>query len=221
MGTGAFRRAAAAAATALLCLAAAPAQAQFFWKPVDLSAPPVRGDEPGLLVPLPGATPAELRASLVWNLRAGLNVAALQCQFDPTLLTLNQYNHMLEHHRAELASSFRTLTDYFKRTNKGAKAAQAALDQYGTRTYSGFSTVGGQRSFCRTASDIGSAALFTSKGQLHQLAAARMREFRNSLKSWGEQQFRYVIPPYHGQLPNLDDRCWKKEKLRKRCGGTA
>ena len=29
---------------------------------------------------------------MVWNLRAALNVAALQCQFGPTLLTLPNYN---------------------------------------------------------------------------------------------------------------------------------
>ena len=221
MALGRFQRFAAMAALAIGI--AAPAKAQFFWKPVDLKTPPVRGDEAALgFVPLPGANPAELQAARVWNLRSGLNVAALQCQFAPELLTLNQYNHLLDHHEKELSSAFQTLTAYFKRTNKGAKAAQTALDRYGTRVYSGYSTIGGQFSFCQAASHIGREALFADKGQLHTVATARLGELRNSLKAWGEQQFRYVWPQFATTpLPRLEDRCWKENRLRKRCGGRA
>ena len=200
--------------------AAVPASAQYYWKPLDLRGAPATGAEPDLVGNLPGATPAEQRAALVWNLRSGLNVAALQCQFDQTLLTLNQYNHLLNQHQTELASAFSTLTDYFKRTVKGTKAAQSALDQYGTRTYLGFSTVQGQRSFCQTASDIGEDALFQPRGQLWQVAQNRIRELRSSLKWRADQQFRYYIIPYNytAALPNLDDACWtKKDEFRDRC----
>ena len=67
--------------------AASPASAQFFLKSHDLSGTPVTGAEPGVLPPMPGATPDERSAALVWQLRSALNVAALQCQFAPTLLT--------------------------------------------------------------------------------------------------------------------------------------
>ena len=199
--------------------AVAPASAQFYWKPADLRGAPVTGAEPDIVGNLPGATPAEQRAALVWNLRSGLNVGALQCQFDPTLLTLNQYNHLINQHQAELAAAFTTLTNYFKRTVKGAKAAQMALDQYGTRTYLGFSTVRAQLNFCQTASSIGRDALFEPRGQLWQVAQNRMRELRNSLTPHGENQFRYhIVPHYTAVLPNLDDRCWdKKDRYRDRC----
>jgi hypothetical protein len=199
-------------------LAAAPAEANFFWKNPDFRAPPVRGDEPGVSAsPLPGATPAELQAMLVWNLRSALNVAALQCQFDPTLLTQNQYNHLLENHRAELASAYQTLTNYFKRVDK--KAGQTHLDQYGTRTYSSFSAVGlPQFNFCATAARIGREAIFAPKGQLHAVAQNRIGELRNSLKmKLGEQQFTYA-PPYHVvRYYPLEERCWKKGELIARC----
>ena len=198
-----------------MLMSSAPAFANFFWKAPDLSGGPVRGDEPGIGIPLPGATPAELRAALVWNLRSGLNVAALQCQFDPTLLTLNQYNHLLDHHRKELATSFQVLTDYFKRTDK--KAWQTKLDQYGTRTYSGFSVVNAQLTFCDTAAKLGKAALFAPKGQLYTVAEGRMREFRNSLRLGGEQQFRFWVPSTLASLPSFDERCWKRNELRDRC----
>lgn len=199
-------------------LVATPAQANFFWKAPDFRGPPVRGDEPGVSAsPLPGATPAELRAMVLWNLRSALNVAALQCQFDPTLLTQNQYNHLLENHKAELASAYQTLSGYFKRVEK--KAAQTKLDMYGTRTYSSFSAVGApQFTFCETASAIGRAAIFTPRGQLGDLAQNRLTELRNSLtKRLGEQQFTYA-PPYHvPRYVTFDERCWKKNELRPKC----
>lgn len=199
-------------------LFAGPAQANFFWKAPDFRGPPVRGDEPGVSAsPLPGATPAELRAVVLWNLRSALNVAALQCQFDPTLLTQNQYNHILENHKAELADAYKTLTGYFTRTDK--KLGQKKLDMYGTRTYSSFSAVGApQFTFCETASAIGRAAIFAPKGQLGTVAQNRLSELRNSLtKRLGEQQFTYA-PPWHvPRYVSFDERCWKKNELRPNC----
>jgi hypothetical protein len=72
------------AAAILAGVAASPASAQFFFKSHDMAGQPVTGAEPGILPPMPGATPAELDAALVWSLRSALNVAALQCQFEPT-----------------------------------------------------------------------------------------------------------------------------------------
>jgi hypothetical protein len=210
-------RLAAFAAAAFLGFAAAPASAALFWKAPDLRGEPVTGAEPGILIGgLPGATPAELRAALVWNLRSGLNVAALQCQFEPTLLTRDQYNTMLDNHRDELANAYEVLSNYFKRTDK--KNGQTKLDQYGTRTYSSFSTVLGQYTFCETASAIGAEAIFTPKGQLYKVAENHMRELRKSLMLAGEQQFRFWVPLYTPLLPPFDDRCWKKNDLRDRKG---
>src|SRR3954464_1583294 len=104
------------AATLFSAIAAQPAQAQFFWSPPDLSTPPVTGAEPSLGLNLLGATPEELNAGLVWNLRAALTVAALQCDFEPTLLTVSNYNAMIAHHNKELQQAFDTLGQYFQRT---------------------------------------------------------------------------------------------------------
>lgn len=203
---------AAISTAALLTPAIAPAA--LFWKAPDLRGEPVTGIEPGVLTgTLPGATPEELRAALVWNLRSGLNVAALQCQFEPTLLTRNQYNAMLDNHREELAKSYQVLSNYFKRTDK--KAGQTKLDQYGTRTYSSFSTVLGQYTFCETASAIGRHAIFARKGELYKVAEMRMRELRKSLALSGEQQFNFWIPPYQPLLPSFDDKCWKTDRKKK------
>ncbi|MFL9840968.1 hypothetical protein ABS767_08350 [Sphingomonas sp. ST-64] len=193
--------------------AAAPASAQFYFKGPDISGSRSTGAEPGLLVqPLPGATPAELRAAMVWNMRAALNVAALQCQFAPTLLTLPNYNTILRDHRVELAESFTVLTKYFARTHKSAKEAQTALDQYGTRIYSSFSAVHAQLTFCAAADDVAQQAVFTPRGEFGDLAADRIAEIRNSLMRWGEQQFPGTYNLYiPANYPNFaDEKCWRK-----------
>lgn len=196
---------------------AQPAAAQFFWSPPDLSTPPVTGAEPTLGLGMAGATPDELRAGLVWNLRAALNVAALQCQFEPTLLTLSNYNAMIAHHKGELASSFTTLGNYFQRTAGKGKPGQAALDQYGTRIYSGYSTVQAQRSFCQVAGSIGRDAIFADRGRLYEVAQKRMGELKRSLVLTGEQYFGNPGYGFRASIPSLADECWKKGKLMTSC----
>ncbi len=212
-----------AAALAVGLMVAAPVSAQFFLQSRDLSDKPVKGAELGIVQPLPGATSAEERAGLVWTLRAALNVAALQCQFEPTLVTVDNYNAMLKDHGAELKTSFDTLTKYFARTAKTAKAGQAALDQFGTRTYASVSAVYSQLNFCQTAASIGRDAVFTPRGEFGDLAELRMRELRNSIaRPWGEQKFpRYIgRDPYPVPVPRLDAICWDKKSRwqSKKCG---
>jgi hypothetical protein len=212
-------------AMAAATLAATPASAQFFMKPMDLHGERVTGAEPGIIGPaLPDASPTELRAALIWNLRAALNVAALQCQFEPTLLTLSNYNALLRDHGDELKNSYSTLEKYFTRVAKNnKKVGQTELDRFGTRVYSGFSTVSAQLTFCSAAGSIGHAALFAKPGALGDVAEVRMRELRNSLTPWGEQQFwgmqmspastRETFPPF------ANEQCWKKDQyVVKKCG---
>lgn len=203
---------------------AAPASAQFFFKSADLSGPSVTGSEPGITGPeLPQASPEELRAALVWNLRAALNVAALQCQFEPTLLTLNNYNALLTDHNHELKSSYDMLERYFVRNASNRREGVTELDKFGTRVYSGFSTVSAQLTFCQTAASIAHDAIYTKAGNLGDLAKSRMRELRNSLVPFGEQAF----PPHQGasipmpRMPEFaNNRCWKRngEYNDRRCG---
>lgn len=199
---------------------ATPAAAQFFFSSHDMSGPPVRGDEPGIGPALPGATDDEIRASLIWNLRAALNVAALQCQFEPTLLSVENYNVILINHKEELAKSFAMLSKYFVRTAKTAKAGQVALDQYGTRTYSGFTTVGAQYGFCQTAAQVAKDAAYAPRGEFYKVAINDMSALRNALVPWGEQRFpRRVTIDQRFALPRLDDVCWKRDMwVAKKCG---
>jgi hypothetical protein len=133
-------------------------------------------------IPLPGATPAEARAGLIWNLRSGLNVAALQCQFSPYLRTVDNYNAILAHHSRELAAAYATMEGYFRRIH-GPRNGPRRFDDYSTQTYNNFSTLQAQLGFCQTASRIGKDVLARPKGQFGAAAQARMRELRGSLRA--------------------------------------
>lgn len=204
--------------TAGALLSATPATAQFFMQAKDLSGAPVVGDEPGLGPAMPGATLEEQKAAVIWNVRAALNVAALQCQFEPTLTAVSNYNAMLVDHKHELKQSWDTLSKYFARMNKTPKAAQNALDQFGTKTYSSFTTVSAQYNFCLSANEVGRDVVFAPRGDFGSIALQRIRQLRNSLKPWGEQRFpRFVYP--QTTLPRLDDICWKNGDWQvKKCG---
>ncbi len=200
---------------------AAPAAAQFYLQSHSFPGGAIVGDEPNMGAPLPGATPAEVRAGLVWNMRAALNVAALQCQFEPTLLTVPNYNAILKDHDSEFDGAQAALTKYFTRVNKSKAAGQTALDRFGTRTYSSFVTVGGQLGFCQTAAAIGRDAVFTPRGQFGSLAAERMQQLRNSLfGAWGEEGIPHWVVHSRGTTPRLDPICWDKKGnwVVKKCG---
>ena len=202
--------------------AGSPASAQFFMKSYDFRGGPVTGLEPELGMPLPGATPAEVRAALTWNLRAALNVAALQCDFEPTLLAVDHYNAILKDHSAELKTAMDTISGYFVRTAKSKAAGQAAFDRFGTRTYSTFATVQAQFGFCQTASKIGREVIFAPRGQMGDVAFNYMREMRNSLVPYGEQQFpRAFYSRTYLFLPDFQPDCWKRNRYDVRnCGRT-
>lgn len=210
--------------------AAVPASAQFFLQSHDFSGTAVKGDEPGMVVAMPGATPDEYKAALAWTMRSALNVAALQCQFEPTLNSVQAYNAILKDHDAEFDKYQTTLQKYYARTpgagaakaGKGSKAGQAGFDRFGTLTYSAFSTTAAQYGFCQTAASIAREAVFTPRGGFGDLAERRMKELRNSLVPYGEQQFPYYYARTvtQGTLPRLDAQCWNKkgEWQAKKCG---
>ncbi|ALR20057.1 MULTISPECIES: hypothetical protein [Sphingobium] len=198
-------------------MAVQPAAAQFYWSPPDLSAPPLTDDQAATALGLPGATAAEIRAGLVWNLRAALNVAALQCQFEPTLLAISNYNAMIAHHDAELDAAMATVLGYFQRTVGKGKPGQSAADQYGTRIYSGYSTVQAQRGFCQAAGEVGRQAIFADRGKLHEVARSGLPSIKKSLILASDQYYGDPGRSYSLSLPSLDAKCWKKGKLTPAC----
>ena len=200
-------RLAALAIIASLTVAAQPAGAQLFLYEPDFRGGPIEGEDPLVGIPIPGATASEYRAHMLWNLRSGLNVAALQCQFSPYLRAVPNYNALLAHHSAELAAAYRTLSGYFTRRN-GAAQGPRRFDDYSTATYNNFSTLQAQMGFCQTATRILKEALQQPKGHLIDVARGRMRELRNSLIAVSDRppSINPAAMPRFAQ-PNITDPC--------------
>ncbi len=212
-----FPTLAASLAMAMASIAAQPAAAQFFWSPPDLSAPPLTDATAAAALGLPGATPDEINAGLVWNLRAAINVAALQCQFEPTLLAISNYNAMIAHHDAEMDKAQAGVLGYFQRTVGKGKPGQAASDQYGTRIYSGYSTVQAQKGFCQAAAEVGRQAIFAERGTLHEVARSGLASIKKALVVSGDQYYGTPGYDYDVALPSFDPKCWKKGVLLPEC----
>lgn len=200
-------RAGAAACVMAVAALAEPAPAQIFLNEPDLRRGPIEGNDPLVGLPIPGANAAEYRAHLLWNLRSGLNVAALQCQFSAFLRVVPNYNALLAHHSAELAAAYTVLNGYFRRVH-GATGGPRRFDDYSTQTYNNFSTLQAQMGFCQTASNILKEALARPKGELNTIARERMRELRNSLIPVVDRprSFRPVAMVSF-PTPNLTDPC--------------
>jgi len=211
--------------TSLLCLPfltslsiSAPAHAQIYYKAPDLSTPAVTGTEPQLALNLPGANSNELRAAMVWHLRVAMNIAALQCDFEPSLLTVSNYNAALAHHKSELADAFDTMTAYFRRSgHSSVRAATRAFDQYNTRVYSSYSTVQAQKDFCQVMGMVGREAIFAPRASLIQLAQQRLGTIKRALVPTGEQYFTNPGYGFHATLPSFSKKCWKRDTLREKC----
>lgn len=196
---------------------ATPAAAQMFLTAPDFKPGPIEGSDPLVGIALPGATPTEARAHLIWNLRSGLNVAALQCQFSPYLRAVDNYNGFLAHHSGELANAYSALSGYFKRVH--GREGMKRFDDYSTSTYNGFSTLHAQYGFCQVAADIAKGALTRPKGELHLYAGQRVRELRNSLVPVPNTIANYN--PYAirlPQVPPLNEDCYdRKNRLKRKC----
>ena len=130
-------------------------------------------------VTLRATTPAEAEAHAIWNMRAALNVAALQCQFSPFLNTVKNYNAMLKHHADELTQAQSIMLGHFKRYD-GAKAVNS-FDQYTTRTYNSYSTLDAQYAFCEAAGKAGRQVLAAPRGQMGAVALQYNAQIRASL----------------------------------------
>lgn len=160
--------------------------------------------------PLPNMTDKEARADSVWALRAGLNVAALQCQFSPFLATVPTYNALLRQHSDEMSDAFKTMTGYFVRT-KG-KAGQRAFDSYATRSNQSWASFDGQISFCNTAAMVGRRALSVPKGQLSEFASGELPQMRASVET---KEAPLLAPRLDwAVVPQLTDPCAGKRRCR-------
>ena len=199
--------------TSLACVLLMPAQISA--QAVTAASTAVTNPASGFMVPkvakLRATTPSETRADLVWNLRAALNVAALQCQFSPYLRTVSNYNEVLRHHANELNTTMTIMKAHFRR-HDGARGVNS-FDQYTTRTYNSFSTLDAQYSFCEAAAQIGREVLTLRRGQLSDAASQHIAALRASLLPRETLALYGIYPLAPMQLAQIDE---PQERRRRR-----
>ena len=151
--------------------------------PEIATEPVVTRSADGMMTPLPvklrPTTPAEAEANAVWNVRAALNIAALQCQLSPYLATVRNYNDVLRQHADEFDRARATMVAHFRRYD--GTQAQNSFDRYTTQTYNSFSTLDAQTAFCEQAGLTGRIALTVRKGELGHHAVELRDPVRASL----------------------------------------
>ena len=82
-------------------------------------------------------------AATLWQLRSGLNVAALACRQPEDATIVANYNKLLADHRDELAVAYKA--------HVAEHASPAAFDAAMTRLYNNFAAPAGQDALCDTA----------------------------------------------------------------------
>lgn len=152
-------------------------------------------------VNLRSMTAAEADANAIWNLRAALNIAALQCQYSPFLATVNLYNGILQQHVDEMSRAKATMMGHFRRY-EGARA-ETSFDQYTTKTYNAYSTLDAQLAFCDSAATVGRELLAVRQGQLAPIAQDRAAKVRASLVSVKPLSFLGSLSLQPVSLPEL------------------
>jgi hypothetical protein len=121
-------------------------------------------------------TAAETRAEALWKMRAALNVAALQCQYDPSLKVVDNYNQFIKLHKDELDTARTTMEGHYRR--RYGKAWAGHFDRYNTRNYNGFSATGVQVAYCNKMGEVGRTSLAMSPGSLAPYAVTTVPEIR-------------------------------------------
>lgn len=173
----------AAAAPAKKPAARARARTPAVPAPPLIAEPVMTRSADGMMTPMPvrmrPMTPAETEANAVWNVRAALNIAALQCQFSPYLATVRNYNDALRQHSQEFERARQTLVGHFRRYDKAK--AQDSFDRYTTQTYNSFSTLDAQLAFCERAAIVGREVLRVPKGSLGKSAPQIRDDVRAAL----------------------------------------
>ncbi len=122
----------------------------------------------------PALSVEEKLAESVWKLRAALNVAALQCQFDPNLKTVANYNEVNKLHKTEIEKSRGIMEARYRRLY--GRGGLGAFDRYNTKLWNGFSSVNQQVPFCNKTSEVGKEVLALQEGGLAVVANNRVPE---------------------------------------------
>jgi hypothetical protein len=119
---------------------------------------------------------------VTWNLRSGLNVAALNCLKPEHAALVGNYRDLLKKHSRELAKTNSALqTEYRKRYGSGYRNDQ---DAYMTRVYNYFALPPALPKFCDEALSVSNDLRAVPVGQLGTFSASALPRLENVFENF-------------------------------------
>ena len=139
----------------------------------------------------------------LWNVRSGLNVAALNCRSSTHLTLASNYSAFLQKHRRQLSRTNRTLASQYR--EEQGRSYRDAQDAYMTRVYNYFALPPALPAFCDVAHEIGQEIVDVPAGELHvftETALPRMEAVYEEFFS-AYEQYRVDLAAWEAQYgPN-------------------
>jgi len=122
----------------------------------------------------------------LWNLRSGLNVAALNCTRPEHTGLVDNYRTFLKVHSRELAAANNALAAEYR--NKHGRSFREYQDAYMTRVYNYFALPPVLPDFCNVAMQL--------SGEVNQVPGGQLREFAQNALPRMEQVFENFFSAY-------------------------
>lgn len=122
----------------------------------------------------------------LWNVRSGLNVAALNCTRPEHAALVDNYRTFLKRHSRELASANRNLATEYR--NKHGGSFRNYQDAYMTRVYNYFALPPVLPDFCNVALQL--------SGEVNQVPSGQLRVFAQTALPRMEQVFENFFSAY-------------------------
>ncbi|WP_338466260.1 hypothetical protein RXV95_11895 [Novosphingobium sp. ZN18A2] len=135
--------------------------------------PPPLASRPPANAPSNGYVSPGRAAPAVWELRSGLNVAALTCRGRSRASVAPAYRRMLARHRALLSAAYQEEVHRY-----GARA----FDHQQTRVYNRYSNQRSPERFCRTAASVAQEAGGMPSSRLSPAARGLVAQLQRSLR---------------------------------------
>lgn len=111
-------------------------------------------------------------AQELWNLRSGLNVAALNCLRPQHAMLVENYRTFLKLHSRELAATNRKLADEYRQ--KHGRSFRDRQDAYMTQVYNYFALPPALPDFCDVALALSDEVVQVKPGQLGVFSATAL-----------------------------------------------
>ena len=127
-----------------------------------------------------------------WQMKIGLNVAAIGCRGDEEATLVPAYNRVIKAHQKTIRETEKTVIAELRKVGRvGRTSAIAARDQLATKLFNYFAQPPAQAAFCAKANILVQQIADSSASTLIENAAAHLEELNEPFVSFYEAYDRY------------------------------